>query len=180
MNNISLIFIFFILFSIYHNSSTLKNEKCECDIFQLSKNFSEQNRYELTNFTKQSGEINGHPFYFLIKKKEEKEIVWWNDTASSWMLQNYARDFATTISEVKNDIDCPNFSNTEDWTILANGSNEIKSKCLADINKCGEFNTIFCECLSVSNIHGKRAVWSVNDGLSGNLQETSGNHHGDS
>ena len=177
MNNISLIFTIFGLICFYQKSSA---QECECDIFQLSKNFSEENRYELTNFTKQSGEINGRPFYFKITATERNEIVWWNDTASSWMLQNYARDFATTISEVKNDIDCPNFSNTEDWTILANGSNEIKSKCLADINKCGEFNTIFCECLSVSNIHGKRAVWSVNDGLSGNLQETSGNHHGDS
>ena len=144
MNYISLIFIFFILFSIYHNSSTLKNEKCECDIFQLSKNFSEQNRYELTNFTKQSGEINGHPFYFLIKKKEEKEIVWWNDTASSWMIQSYTKRTATTIAEGKIDKDCPNIPNIEDWKILPEGSNAvIKSRCLIDQNKCqvkGEFD----------------------------------------
>ena len=152
MNKISIICTVFILFCIYHNSSTLDEEKCECDIFQLSKNFS--GKHELTNFTKQSGEINGRPFYFSITDDPQKTfkynsintIVWWNATASSWMIQTYDTGLATTISKVNdNDNDCPNFSNTEDWKILQNGTiGVIKSRCLTDQNKCkdiGEFDT---------------------------------------
>ena len=144
MKNVSLIFTIFVLICFYHNSSAKKREKCECDIFQLSKKFSKENSPEITNFTKQSGEINGRPFYFKITSEERNEIVWWNDTSSSWMIQNYARDFSNTISEVKNDTDCPNFSNTEYWFILSNRDNndEIRSRCLTDKNKCpvkGEF-----------------------------------------
>ena len=120
------------------SSTAQENEKCECDILQVSESG------EITNFTKQSGEINGRPFFFKITSEERNEIVWWNDTSSSWMIQNYARDFSNTISEVKNDTDCPNFSNTEDWFILSNRDNndEIRSRCLTDKNKCqviGEF-----------------------------------------
>ena len=118
MKNVSLIFTIFVLICSYHNSSAKESEKCECDIFQLSKKFSKENSPEITNFTKQSGEINGRLFFFKITSEERNEIVWWNDTSSSWMIQNYARDFSNTISEVKNDTDCPNFSNTEDWFIL--------------------------------------------------------------
>ena len=144
MNNISLIFTICIVICFYHISSAQESEKCDCDIFQLSKNFIEENRYEQTNFTKQSGKINGQPFYFKITAGEEMNIVWWNETASSLMLQNYARGFATPILEVKNDTNCPNFSNTEDWTTLSNNRNgvEIRSRCLTDNNKClvkGEF-----------------------------------------
>ena len=144
MKNVSLIFTIFVLICSYHNSSAKESEKCECDIFQLSKKFSKENSPEITNFTKQSGEINGRPFFFKITSEERNEIVWWNDTSSSWMIQNYARDFSNTISEVKNDTDCPNFSNTEDWFILSNRDNndEIRSRCLTDKNKChviGEF-----------------------------------------
>ena len=139
MNETSLIFTIFILFCIYHNSSALD---CECDIFQLSKNFSEENRYEVTNFTKQSGEINGRPFYFSIT--DERNIVWWNANASSWMIQTDDIGSVTTISEVKIDRECPNFSNTEDWEKLPQDSNvDIQSRCLKDRNKCqfnGEFD----------------------------------------
>ena len=138
MNKISLIFTVFILFSIYHNSFTLGSEKCECDIFQVSKNFSEKNSPELTKFTKQSGEINGRPFYFSIKDEEKNEIVWWNDAASSWMLQTYDSytDITDTILEVQNLYDCPNL-HTGDWKIISEGrKGVIKSRCLADKNKC--------------------------------------------
>ena len=144
MKNVSLIFTIFVLICSYHNSSAKESEKCECDIFQLSKNFSKENSVEITNFTKQSGKINGQPFYFKITPGEEMNIVWWNETANSLMLQNYARGFATPISEFKNNTKCPNFSNTEDWTMLSNNGNgvEIRSRCLKDKNKCpvkGEF-----------------------------------------
>ena len=144
MKSVSLTFTIFVLICFYHNSSAEGREKCKCDIFQLSKTFSKENRTEITNFTKQSGEINGRPFYFKITLEERNEIVWWN--SSSWMIQNYARDFSNTISEVKNDTDCPNFSNTGDWFILPNRDNndEIRSRCLTDKNKCqvfGEFKT---------------------------------------
>ena len=153
MNNISLIFTIVVLICFYHKSSAQESEKCDCDIFQLSKNFIKENIYEQTNFTKQSGKINGQPFYFKITAGEEMNIVWWNETASSLMLQNYARGFATPISEVKNNTKCPNFSNTEDWTTLSNNGNgvEIRSRCLTDKNKCpvkGEFAAksiiVFC------------------------------------
>ena len=148
MNNISLIFTIIVLICFYHKSSAQESEKCECDIFQLSKNFREKNSYELTNFTKQSGVIDGRPFYYSITDEEEK-ILWWNVTAGSWMLQGF-KSFAggATIS-INEDIDCPNFSNT----LLSKGSNdgEIKSSCLTDKNKCqdnGEFNK---KCFCVSN-----------------------------
>ena len=140
MNNISLIFTIIVLICFYLKSSAQESEKCECDIFQLSKNFREKNSYKLTNFTKQSGMINARPFYYSITDEEEK-ILWWNITAKSWMLQGF-KSFAggATIS-INEDIDCPNFSNT----LLSKGSNdgEIKSSCLTDKNKCqvkGEFN----------------------------------------
>ena len=146
MNNISLIFTIIVLICFYHKSSAQESEKCECDIFQLSKNL--ENIYEITNFTKQSGVINGRPFYYSITDEEEK-ILWWNVTARSWMLQGF-KSFAggATIS-INEDIDCPNFSNT----LLSKGSNdgEIKSSCLTDTNKCqvnGEFNK---KCFCVSN-----------------------------
>ena len=144
MKSVSLTFTIFVLICFYHNSSAEEREKCKCDIFQLSKTFSKENRTEITNFTKQSGEINGRPFYFKITAEEQMNIVWWNETVSSLMLQNYARGFATPIAEVKNNTKCPNFSNTEDWTTLSNNSNgvEIRSRCLTDRNKClvkGEF-----------------------------------------
>ena len=154
MNKISLIVTIFILFSIYHNSSTLESRKCECDIFQLSKHFS--GKHELTNFTKQSGEINGRPFYFSITDDPKKtlkhnsinKIVWWNATASSWMIQTYDTGLATTISEVNIDKNCPKFSTTEDWKLLPERTNGvIKSRNLKDENKCqvksGEFDTKF-------------------------------------
>ena len=137
MNNISLIFTTIVLICFYHKSSAQESEKCECDIFHLSKN-----SYELTNFTKQSGVIDGRPFYYSITDEEEK-ILWWNVTARSWMLQGF-KSFAggATIS-INEDIDCPNFSNT----VLSKESNdgEIKSSCssLTDKNKCqvkGELN----------------------------------------
>ena len=110
MNTISLtVFTIVILFCIYDNSSAQKSEKCECDIFQVSKSG------EITNFTKQSGEINDRPFYFSITdppfEDREDNIVWWNDTASSWMFQKYLEGSKvwTTRLEVKQDIDCPNF-----------------------------------------------------------------------
>ena len=130
---------------VFFGCSAIAEEKCECDIFQTSKNTNENNSYEVTNFTKQSGEINGRPFYFSIKKEDEKEIVWWNDTASSWMIQSYTKRTATTIAEVKIDNDCPNFPTIEDWKILSEGSNAIiKTRCLKDQNKCpvkGEFDS---------------------------------------
>ena len=144
MNYISLIVTICIVICFYPISSAQESEKCDCDIFQLSKNFIEENRTEITNFTKQSGKINGQPFYFKITAEEEMNIVWWNETVSSLMLQNYARGFATPIAEVKNNTKCPNFSKTEDWTKLSNNPNgvEIRSRCLTDKNKCpvkGEF-----------------------------------------
>ena len=142
MNYISLIVTICIVICFYHISSAQESEKCDCDIFQLSKNFSEENRYEVTNFTKQSGEINGRPFYFSIT--DERNIVWWNANASSWMIQTDDIGSVTTISEVKIDRECPNFSNTEDWEKLPQDSNGvIQSRCLKDRNKCqlnGEFD----------------------------------------
>ena len=143
MNKISIIFTIFVLFYLYRNSSTLESAKCECEKFQTRKQASENASYdEYTNFTKQSGEINGRPFYFSIT--DERNIVWWNANASSWMIQTDDIGSVTTISEVKIDRECPNFSNTDDWEKLPQDSNvEIQSRCLKDRNKCqfnGEFD----------------------------------------
>ena len=123
----------FALFCLYHKSSTQEIEECECDILQLSKSDG------IINITKQSGQINGRPFYFSIKNDQEDEvtIVWWNLMASSWMFQMNI-GYWDTLLEVKTDINCPNFSNS--WT---EHSQEFKSRCLTDKNKCqGEFDEI--------------------------------------
>ena len=129
-------FTIFVLFCFYQNSYAQENEKCECDILQISTSG------EITNFTKQ-GEINERPFYFSIKDDQE-DIVWWNHTASIWMLQ-YKNDTILlweTLLKVEQDIKCPNFSNTTDWTVHLDGNNgELKSRCLTDKYKCpGEFD----------------------------------------
>ena len=141
MNKISLVFTTFVLFCSYHNSSAQESKNCECDILQISKSG------KITNFTKQSGKINGRPFYFSITDYQE-DIVWWNHTASSWMFQKYfeGREVWTTRLEVKQDIDCPNFSNTTSWAVHPQANNgEIKSRCLPDKSKCslkkGEFDS---------------------------------------
>ena len=115
----------------------LKSEKCECDIFQVSKSG------EITNFTKQSGEINDRPFYFSITgplefgNKAREELVWWNDTAGSWIFQVYVPSIKLLITslEVKQDIDCPNFHKS--WAEHQQANNGyIKSRCLTDKHKC--------------------------------------------
>ena len=144
MTKISLLFAIFLSFCFYHNSSSQESEKCECDTLQLSKSG------EITNFTKQSGEINGRPFYFSITDHKESEIryqediVWWNQTASSWMFQNHvpsSKLWATWL-EVKKNLNCPKFSTTKGWLDHSQGKNgSIQSRCLTDINKClGKFN----------------------------------------
>ena len=40
-----------------------KDKDCECDIIQVSKSQEPNKYYE---FTRQSGKINGRPFYFSI------------------------------------------------------------------------------------------------------------------
>ena len=85
------------------------------------------------------------PRKHLGKYNSINTIVWWNATASSWMIQTYDTGLATTISKVNdNDNNCPNFSNSEDWKILPTGTiGVIKSRCLTDQNKCqdmGEFD----------------------------------------
>ena len=144
MKNINLIFTIFVLTCFYHNSSAKEREKCECDIIQISENYTNETK---TNLTKQSGEINGRFFYFS-KTDEEEKMLWWNGTASSWMLQMF-KSFSTVVTiPIEEDIDCPNLpQHTEDWTILSNRSNsgEVRSRCLVDQNKCqvnGEFDAI--------------------------------------
>ena len=138
MNNY--VAIIFALLCFYHKSSTQEIEKCECDILQSNKSGV------LTSFTKQSGEINGRPFYFSIKNEDEvRNIVWWNVIASSWMFQiNYkGLDYWETLVEVQNDINCPNFS--KNWT---EHSQEFQSRCLTDKNKCqGKFHEKSVLCL---------------------------------
>ena len=126
MNKFSLICSIFILFCFYHISSAQESEKCECDILQLKRSGL------ITNYTKQSGEINGRPFYFSIKA--DQEYFWWNDIARSWMFQ-------TKSSSLKvQDIDCQKLS--KDWTEVARF---FELRCLMDemswMDKChGEFD----------------------------------------
>ena len=139
MNSISLIFTISVLICFYHKSSATESEKCECDIFQMSENSNE------INLTKQSGEINNRTFYFS-KTDEEEKILWWNVTASSWMLQMFKSFSAVVTILIEENNDCLNLPQlTEDWKILSNRSNngEIRSRCLTDPNKCqvnGEFD----------------------------------------
>ena len=143
MNNY--VVIIFVLFCSYHKSSAQEIEKCECDILQLNESGV------LTNFTKQSGEINGRPFYFSIKFDQEDEvrtIVWWNVIESSWMFQiNFkGLEYWKTLVKVENNINCPNFS--KNWT---KHSQEFKSRCLTDKNKCqGKFSEKSVLCLLFS------------------------------
>ena len=151
MKSVSLTFTIFVLICFYHNSSAEGREKCKCDIFQLSKTFSNENRTEITNFTKQSGEINGRSYYFSITDSKDsgsryqENIVWWNDTAGSWIFQVYVPSIKllNTSLEVKQDIHCPNFHKS--WAEHQQANNGyIKSRCLTDKNKChlkkGEFD----------------------------------------
>ena len=127
------------------SSTAQENENCECDILQVSKSD------EITNFTKQSGEINGRSYYFSITDSKDsgsryqENIVWWNDTAGSWIFQVYVPSNKSLITnlEVKKDIHCPNFHKSLAEHQQANNG-YIKSKCLTDKNKChlkkGEFD----------------------------------------
>ena len=131
----------FVLICFYHNSSA---QECECDIFQTSKNLSEKNLTTQSNLTKQSGEINGRFFYFS-KTDEEEKILWWNVTASSWMIQAFKSFSGGVKISIKEDPDCPELpQHTEEWTTLSTGSNdgEIRSRCLKDKNK-GQVNGEF-------------------------------------
>ena len=141
MNNVSLIITIFLLICFYHYSSA---QECECDIFQTSKNLSEKNLTLQSNLTKQSGEINRRHFYFS-KTDEEEKILWWNDTASSWMIQAFTSFSGGVKISIKEDPDCPKLPQyTEEWKIISNGSNdgEIRSRCLEDKNK-GQVNGEF-------------------------------------
>ena len=141
MNNVSLIITIFVLICFYHYSSA---QECECDIFQTSKNLSEKNLTIQSNLTKQSGEINGRHFYFS-KTDEEEKILWWNDTASSWMIQAFTSFSGGVKISIKEDPDCPKLpQHTGQWKILSNGNDgEISSRCLKAKNKSqvtGEFD----------------------------------------
>lgn len=152
MNKVSLILTSIVLFCFYQISTA---QECDCDILQVSKSG------EITNFTKQSGVINDRPFYFSITdppfEDREDNIVWWNDTARSWMFQNQSgNELWVTWLEVDQDTNCPDFSNIKGWALHPQTNNgEIKSRCLADKNKCplkkGEFNPYFCKHTDVGN-----------------------------
>ena len=133
------------------SSTAQENEKCKCDILQVSESG------EITNFTKQSGEINGRSYYFSItdpkdsRSRYQENIVWWNDTAGSWIFQVYVPSIKSlkTSLEVKQDIHCPNFHKS--WAEHQQANNGyIKSRCLTDKNKC----------------HLKKGKFDVNQSLS--------------
>ena len=111
-------------------SGLCPNQNFSCDILQIYYSEDPNNYHD---FIQQSGVINERPFYFSINK----EIIWWSNTAKSWMCHAYNENGLTfqPIFQIKKNLRSLNLSNKSNWTILRKDDKIIKSRCVK-INRC--------------------------------------------
>ena len=124
--------IFIILAIICLHCYTLAFEKSVCDIIQISVSDSEDpNNYQ--NFTKQSANLNGRPFYYSVNQS----FLWWNKEEKSWLYSTYGGETANfrTKVKIKENISSLSFPNETNWKNLSVDGN-IKSKCSTFNSQC--------------------------------------------
>ena len=120
------IIIFVIIFFCYCTSANENNE-CGCDILQI--NYSGDPNNTDYNFTIQSEQINGRPYYFSI----QRDIIWWNEKDKRWSCNAYKendqRAFYLPVFDIPRNISSLCFANNTEWTFLRDDDKVVKSKC---------------------------------------------------
>ena len=111
------------------------NADTKCDLVQFSFDDLDDPIND-QNFTKQSANLNGRPFYYSMNQS----ILWWSNVEESWLYSAYVEETAyfQPMIKIKENLRSLSFSNETKWKNISQEQENgiIKSKCSTFSSQC--------------------------------------------